>query len=345
MVLLTILEFNRLYTFNFTHLFLNMKLTGISWIPTYNCNIECAHCFFNTKIEGKIKYMDPSLIDKALLGFSETKHMFWHHLSGGEIFLDENKLINILINIRKYFKKDIGISTNGYWAQDYKKAYNLIKKLSENGITGTAISADYYHQQHLDLKGPKNLVRITKELNLNTHSYIMGARLNDDVIGAKKINQLTEEITLETDQEYGLPVAKAFERSIGKGSKINQPKKEGIPTGKCTELNTCLGERSPFNPAMVWIDLYGNVMICYGLKIGNIHKNSLQEIISTYTPENYPLIKDLALQGPQALYKKAKSLGYKLSDSYYDECDLCYQSRRILQKDFPEILGPKECYP
>lgn len=320
-----------------------MKLTGITWIPTYNCNIDCDHCFFDTL--GKQKYMDPDIIHKALDGFAHTKYMFWQHLSGGEIFLNEKKLFRIISNIRHYFNKDIGLSTNAFWAKNETIALQKVKTLTELGVNGIAISADYYHQQKMAIDGPKILAKVLKESSLKTHSYLMGARLHKNVEDASKVNDATNDITKEINEHLDLPIAIAHERSIGKGCRINNPKYPGIPQGKCTELNTCLGQRSPFNPAMVWIDAYGNVMICYGIIIGNLHANSLNEIITNYKPNNYPLLEGLAQLGPKYLYKKAKQLTVKLPPAFFDECDVCYQSRVVLRKKYPELFGPDECYP
>lgn len=320
-----------------------MKITGITWLTTYNCNIACDHCFFETK--GRNKYMSPDLIDKALGDFMLDKHIFWHHLSGGEIFLQKEKLIEIVKRIRKYFKKDIGISTNGFWAKNENETIAIVKELDKNGVSGIAVSVDYFHQKQLSIEGPKTLAKIIKKSGLNTHTYLMGARLNVDVSNSSKINSLTENITNEFKQEQEITLAIPIERSIGKGSKINQPKKHKIPQGKCTELNTCLGERSPFNPAMVWIDPYGNVMICYGIIIGNIYSNSLNEIIGEYNPEKFPLLNKLAEHGPKGIFAVAKEKGMNSSVGFYDECDLCYQSRSYLQKQYPDLIGPAECYP
>ena len=276
-----------------------ITLTGITWITTYNCNLNCSHCFFDT--QGKYCYMNPELVDLVLKEFKYGKHMFWQHLSGGEIFLDQEKLLDIISRIRIYFKKDLGISTNAFWAEDLDKTKTVVSQLAKAGVTGVALSADYYHQQQMSVKGPQNLARAIFEEDIQTHSYIMGARLAHGVTSAGEINYQTKQITLETDQGLGLPVACAVERSIGKGCAINMPKKKGIPQGKCTELNTCLGQRSPFNPAMVWIDPYGNVMICYGIIIGNVYEKSFNKIIGEYQANAFPILKELAEEGPQSL--------------------------------------------
>lgn len=320
-----------------------IKLTGITWITTYRCNLACDHCFFDTG--GKNVYMAPELVDRVLDGFQYGKQMFWQHLSGGEIFLDREKLFEIIKRIRKYVQKDLGISTNGFWASDEELVKNTVDKLVEFGVNGIAVSIDYYHQQQMPVDGPKNLIHAIDKSGLKAHTYLMGARLNNDVDFSEKINSISDNLVAIADQGFGIPLAYAFERSIGKGSLINKPKKKNIPDKKCTALNTCLGERSPFNPAMVWIDPYGNVMICYGLVIGNVFKKSFNEIIETYTSEENIILDRLARSGPKGLYALAKENGIEVPDEFYDECDLCYQCRSALKKYYPEILAPGECYP
>lgn len=320
-----------------------IKLSGITWITTYNCNIACEHCFFDTQAEKR--YMDPELVNQALGSLPEQKHMFWQHLSGGEIFIQQEKLFQIIANIRKHFSKNIGLSTNGFWAKEEQQTRETVQELKRMGVTGIAISADHYHQQHMPLDGPQTLARIIKEEGIKTHSYIMGARLPEDVEGAKEVNDSSESIAAQVDQGLGIPLARATERSIGKGSLINIPKKKAIPQGMCTELCTCLGERTPFNPAMVWIDPYGNVMICYGLCIGNLYQDSLADIITQYDARQNPISQALAQDGPKALFKMAKEVGKKVSKKFYDECDICYQMRCLLKEDYKEVLKPDECYP
>lgn len=319
------------------------NITGITWITTYNCNISCKHCFFET--QAKKKYMQPDLVDRVFQDFTPAKQMFWQHLSGGEIFLKPDIVIEILKRIQKYFHKNIGISTNGFWATDEEKTKSVVQKLVLNGVNGIAISADYYHQQFIPLEGPKNLARITKSEGIQTHSYIMGARLSEEVENAEKINIESQRIALEVEQNLNIPFAYALERSIGKGSRINLPKNKNIPSGKCTELNTCLGNRSPFNPAMVWIDPYGNVMICYGIIIGNVYKQSFREILECYDTKTFPLIHELAQNGPRALYNFVLKHHFSIKSAFFDECDLCYQSRKVLRTYYPELFGPDECYP
>jgi hypothetical protein len=96
---------------------------------------------------------------------------------------------------------------------------------------------------------------------------------------------------------------------------------------------------------MVWIDPYGNVMICYGLIIGNLHADSLADILENYSVRQSPLLESLAEQGPIGLYRLALEAGWQPEGPFTDECDLCWQARYALRGSFSDTLGPDECYP
>ncbi len=319
-----------------------IQLTGITWITTYNCNLACDHCFFETR--GPKRYMNPELVDMVLSDLKHGDKMFWQHLSGGEIFLDSDKLFDIIGRINKHFPGNIGISTNGMWAKDVQTARTIARKLKTVGVNGVAVSADYYHQQLMDISFPKRAIEVIVAEGLKVHSYVMGARLDCKVANAEEINRECDRIAVEVKGDFEISLATPTVRCLGKGTTINQPKKTGIPQEPCTSMSECLGKRSPFKPAMVWIDPYGNVMICYGLTIGNIYEKSFNEIIEDYDAKANEVTRLIAEEGPKGLYELAQSKGYKLPINYFDECDLCYQCRKALQKKYPNTLTPAECY-
>jgi len=318
-----------------------IELSGITWITTYNCNISCDHCFFFT--QGNKRYMDPELVNIALKDFKYGNKMFWQHFSGGEIFLNTDKLIKIIQNLRKYFDKDIGLVTNGFWAKSIEESSLMIDKLKGIGVTSLSVSSDYFHQTLLDKENPRNLISALATEKMN--SFILSGVLGKDISGSKNLKLENDKLFNDLPMSKIPSIAEVEIRSIGKGSKLNIPKKKFIPQGKCTELSTCLGENESFNPKMIWIDPYGNVMICYGITIGNLYKNTLNEIIESYDPKNNILLSILSEKGPKGLYEYAISKGIDLPDEYYDECDLCYQVRSKLRMIHSEVLSPMECYP
>lgn len=74
----------------------------------------------------------------------------------------------------------------------------------------------------------------------------------------------------------------------------------------------------------------GDVIIC-SFPIGNIYKNSILDIISSYDPYKNPIMSSLINCGIAGLCKLAKQQGIvvELTD-YYSPCDLCHDIAKKL---------------
>jgi len=319
-----------------------IKLTGITFITTYNCNAHCEHCFFDTK--GENVYMNPELIDLVYKDLANSNTMFWNHFSGGEVLLHKSTFIEIIKKTRSYFKGDIGISTNAFWANNINRAEAVVSELISAGVSGIAISCDYFHEKFIPKENAKNAVRAITNLGLKTHCYIMGARCNSGVYNAEQINLVSQNLAIDVRENSQMPLAPTIIRSIGKGSQINIPKSSKVPQGMCSDLSECLGKRGPFNPAMVWVDAYGNVMLCYGIVIGNVYNTPFIDIINNYSLENSEITKCISVGGPKELLKLVNKNNISMELKFYDECDVCFNARKVLQPYYSE-LHPRECYP
>lgn len=321
----------------------NFNLTGITWITTYDCDLSCRHCFFDTTKTGR--YMDPKMVEMVLSELKYTDKMFWQHLSGGEIFLNPDMLFEIISILRKYFDKSIGISTNGNWYGSLERVDNILAKIKDLGVTGICVSADGFHTSDTNIGIQSELVDAIEKAGMNGHSWIVQTMLEKNVHNAEIENPVHKGIADKVKGHTSLPLAPTFVRSIGKGSRVNSPKKERIPHKPCMDMCKCLGTRSPFNPAMVWIDPYGNVMICYGIVIGNVYNQSINQILENYRPDMNEVLESLSSGGTYGMYQLAKKYNKNIPEYYYDGCDLCYTARSALMDVFPQILSPLECYP
>jgi hypothetical protein len=158
-----------------------IRLGGITWILTYNCNLACAHCFFDTQAGGP--WLDPALVDRVLVDCPDLEGMYFQHLSGGEIFLDEERLFAVLGRIRGRYRGDIGLSTNGFWGDSEQRADSTVARLAAAGVTGVSVSADWYHSQWLDPAAPRRVAEAVRRAGIGSHSWLMGARLPDGAAG------------------------------------------------------------------------------------------------------------------------------------------------------------------
>ncbi len=310
-----------------------LVLSGITWILSYRCNLNCRHCFFD--VNGDLRILDPGLAAKALASLDQNEPLAWQHVSGGEPLLFREELFRLLEVIQTHGSKTVGIASNGFWGDSVQHARQTVSQLKQRGVKGVCLSADGYHQCQLPLDHVRTAAEQVAALGLHKHSFVVCCVQE-------------ESSPPHSAENFALPLAKVSVRKIGKGSAL---KPDGttcdkqIPDAPCSNLCCCLGEMSPFEPQMVWIDPYGNVLLCYGLIIGNLHERSLGDICRDYSVNQSPLLEILAEQGPMGLYRLATANGWQPSGGFADECELCWQARYFLRSSWPGILGPDECYP
>ncbi|MBN1241837.1 MAG: radical SAM protein [Spirochaetales bacterium] len=322
-----------------------MKLLGIDWLLTYSCDRTCPHCFFDTKDGGPV--LPAALVDRALGDRALAAGMFFQHVSGGEPSLHTRELVELVQALRRCDAGEIGISTNGRWAVDDREARQWVAVMADAGVTGISVSLDGLHGAP-DSEARRRAERASRAVRiagLGRHSWLMACRTPGAESGARPMERPKREQEL-----VALPLANVSIRPIGRGSLFLRGfASPGIPSAPCTRLSECLGERTPFEPAMVWIDPYGNVSICYGLVIGKLGESSLGEIVSAYRPDMNPVLAALSSGGPARLLELAESLGLgsavEAKAGFVDECDLCWRVRKALRPVFPAVLGPAECYP
>jgi hypothetical protein len=327
----------------------SLVISGITWILSYRCNLNCAHCFFD--VQGDLRILDHELAREALVSLEQTVPLAWQHVSGGEPLLFEAELHRLLEVIQEHGSKTVGIATNGFWGDSEQRAQETVSQLKRRGVNGLCLSADDYHQSGLSIDHVRTAAEQVAAQGLNKHSFVVCCQQEGSSPSF-------------TGKDFALPLAPVLVRKIGRGAAVDvfddTAQAGNIPAAPCRNLCCCLGETTPFDPQMVWIDPYGNVMICYGLIIGNLYERSLGEILRDYSVNQSPLLKVLAEQGPVGLYRLAVSKGWQPEGGFADECSLCWQARYFLRKPLSErlgpevlgserlgleILGPDECYP
>ncbi len=309
-------------------------ISGITWILSYRCNLNCAHCFFD--VQGDLHILDHVLAREALTSLEQSDPLAWQHVSGGEPLLFEAELHRLLEVIQEHGSKTVGLATNGFWGDSEQRAQQTVSQLRRRGVNGLCLSADNYHQSTLPIDYVRTAAEQVAAQGLKKHSFVVCCQPEGEPPSCAV-------------QDFALPLAPVFVRKIGRGAAVGVPdgasQTGNIPDAPCRNLCCCLGETTPFEPQMVWIDPYGNVMICYGLIIGNLYESSLGEILRNYSVNHSPLLKILAEEGPIGLYRLAVNKGWQPKQGFADECALCWQSRYFLRKGWIENLGPDECYP
>jgi MoaA/NifB/PqqE/SkfB family radical SAM enzyme len=295
-----------------------MKLTGIHLLLTYQCNMECDHCFVWGS-PWQSGTMTLSQLRNLLEQTQELGTVKWFYFEGGEPFL-YYPIMEIGVREAVAMGFNVGLVSNGYWAVDVEDAIEWLKPLA-GMVQDLSISSDIFHWgEEVDAR-MKNMRSAADVLGISV-GFISIAQPDADKAEAA------------TGQ---LPLGESKVMFRGRAAQTLASKADLLPWEGFTEC--------PFEdlrePGRVHVDPLGNVHICQGISLGNVFQTSLFEICESYDPELHPITGPLLRGGPAALVRE---YGLTHDDGYADACHLCDFARRQLRARYPEILMPDQMY-
>ena len=294
----------------------------IGLMITEECDAACAHCWFDcapTRGATMSQYDARTYVDEA----SRIPSIDWISLTGGEPMLHVDLVEGIVA-----YASDRGIKTelvtNCSWAATPKKAFDLLRRLSDAGLNVLNISVDDFHQATI----PFERVKISYEAAkiLGTRIVVMTALSKSGSLRLADVSRLlgeeipspSEAVTLE---HAAIGIESGF-TPIGRGATI--PRSEwyfdGSPlTGGCGAVLRDLGVRPS-----------GEVLPCCsasatlrGFGLGNLDNQSLGGMLEDAWGRD--VFKVLSEKGPLGLLKT------RPQDVYVNKCHLCYETLKELQ--------------
>ena len=296
-----------------------MPLSEIHFLLTYRCNFECEHCFLycgpTTPGTFTIQQVEHVLQEALKIG---TIHMIY--FEGGEPTLYYPLLLE---SIKRAHQKgfQVGIVTNAYGALAEEDAYLWLEPLADAGLSVLTVSDDNFHYGD-DRDNPALIARK------------VGGQLQLDSF---PISIDPPELITPAPGEKGRSV-------IGGGAKFRGRAADtltgGLPTRHWSELLECPYE-DLVSPSRVHVDPYGNIQICQGISIGNFWEKPLSKILKEYNPHQHPICGPLIRKGPAGLIEE---LDLDPAAAYVDECHACFNIRRGLLDEYPDILAPRQVY-
>lgn len=294
-----------------------MELHGLHILLTYQCNLECDHCFVfgSTRQSGTFTFRR---LDDALVQAKSMPGCEWIYFEGGEPFLFY-PLLRHGVETAHDMGFKVGIVSNGYWALTEWDAEEWLRPFS-GLVHDLSISSDLYHWSEQCFRLAKNAERAAQNLGIPA-GVIAIAQPEEYAIGAT--GQLPEG---ESKVMYR---GRAAENLAAK-----------TPGEKWETYQACPHEDLK-DPGRVHLDPLGNVHLCQGISIGNLWKTPLKDICDSYHPEKHPIAGPILAGGPAEL---ARQMDWKPSKRYADACHLCFETRKAVRPRFPEILGPDQMY-
>ena len=295
-----------------------MKLQGLHILLTYQCNLECDHCFVwgSPWQSGTMTLSDVRNILNQALELGTIQSIYFE---GGEPFLFYPVLVKgVQEAVRLGFQA--GIVSNAYWATSKEDALEWLRPFA-GLIEDLSVSSDLYHYDQKVSQQSKYAIEAAEELNIPLGVICVAQPEADNVLYASG----------------KLPPGESGVMYRGRAAEKLAPRANRLPWETFTE---CPHEDLR-DPGRVHIDPLGNLHICQGISIGNLFQTPLSQICQNYSPEGHPITGPLLQGGPAELVRR-----YQVSheEGYADACHLCYSSRMLLRQQFPETLTPDQMY-
>ncbi len=295
-----------------------MRIKGVHLLLTYQCTLECEHCFVWGS-PWQSGTMTISQLRELLDQTNSLGTVKWFYFEGGEPFL-YYPIMSLGIREAAAMGFKVGIVSNGYWAVEVEDAIEWLKPLAEL-IQDFSISSDIFHWGEEVRIRVKNMRSATEALGIPV-GFISIAQPD-----AKEVEAATGQ----------LPLGESAVMFRGRAAQTLVSR---------TDLHHWEGfTECPFEdlrePGRVHIDPLGNVHICQGISLGNIFQTSLATICESYDPDTHPITGPLLRGGPAAL---VQDYGLPHDENYADACHLCDYARRQLREKYPEILMPDQMY-
>jgi MoaA/NifB/PqqE/SkfB family radical SAM enzyme len=293
-------------------------ITGVHFLLTYMCNLECDHCFVYSGPYAKgtftLEQIRQVLAESQRLGTVERIYF-----EGGEPFLYYPVMLEGL-RIAKKMGFQIGVVTNAYWVTSVEDAELWLRPLLDLGISDLSVSDDAFHFG--EEESPAKLAAAAADrLGIPVGSIC----IEKPVVGVRP------------DGTKGEPVVEGG--ALLKGRAV-ETLAEGLPTRPSEEFTEC-PEEDLEAPGRVHVDPYGYVHLCQGLVMGNLWETPFSDLARTYSAESHPVCGPLVAGGPTLLAQRYEVAHAK---TYASACHFCYSVRRALADRFPAYLAPRQVY-
>ena len=245
------------------------NLKRIEFVVTSACTGNCRHCSQgeHTSSECIDKYIAAKSVKKIAEKYNITSVMTF----GGEPLLFPETVFEIHKAAKEMNIPHRQLITNGYFNKDEKKIESVAKLLSESGVNDILISVDAFHQETIPLEPVKAFVEslLKNNLPVRIHPAWLVSPTDDN-----EYNNKTREL-LRGFTDMGITVS---------DGNVIFPSGNAIKYfGEYFESAPLIEDpyiEDPTDIKAISFDANGDILG------GNIYKQNILEILSSYSPEN-----------------------------------------------------------
>lgn len=269
---------------------------------TNACNFSCKHCLIGAVNKGE--YMNEALLGKIMssiysLGFKYVGY------TGGEPFLDFDKLMKSLDIANQYKFKHLAIISNGWWGKDA----NIYVPLLKSKVSGLTISYDVHHAKFLPIDILENICNVSALNNLPLRIRFSHGEEYAESKLMNKVIKIAKKYGVIVDEQWLIPKGNAKLLNPYDVTEFSE-----LPTYSCATL---------FHPIF---DVNGDLYICCS------HKNKNNSLV--YIPYQDDVCEMIKKMVSSKEYRYLHAFGFhdlyeeyaKISDSargYTHLCDVC----------------------
>ena len=295
-----------------------MRLTGLHVLLTYECNLECDHCFVwsSPRQRGTMTWagLQEILGQATALGTIE-----WIYFEGGEPFL-YHAILRRGVARASALGFRVGIVSNAYWAITREDAIEWLREFA-GSVQDLSLSLDSHHGGEEQERKVENARQAARDLGIPSEVIRIALPAAPGVTAARG----------------QLPAGESALMYRGRAAAKLASRESAKPWAAFRE---CPHEDLR-EPGRVHVDPFGNLHVCQGIVLGNLFRAPLRRICARYQPEAHAIVGPLLAGGPAELVRRFR---LPHAAGYADACHLCDEARRALRPRFPEILAPAQMY-
>lgn len=295
-----------------------MNLTGLHLLLTYQCNLECDHCFVWSG-PWQSGTMTLLTMRHILREAQDLGTIEWIFFEGGEPFLYYPIMLKGAQEAAD-LGFQVGFVTNSYWATTVEDAIAWLQPLV-GSTQSLSVSSDIYHWNE-ELSAQAQNARTAAE-HLGIPLGFISVAQPEASDAAAAVGQLPE------GESAIMYRGRAVEKLVDRATLH--------PSERFTE---CPYENLR-DPSRLHVDPFGYLHICQGISVGNLLETPLRRICEAYDPDAHPITAPLLQGGPVEL---ARRYAVSPPDMVADACHLCDTVRRALRPQFPSVLVPDQMY-
>lgn len=321
-----------------------IKPNCITLLVTLRCTATCDNCCFGCNPEqGRSMTFEEmkAYVDMSLEAYPDSISKL--SLTRGECMILRKDVEKIFAYAKSKGLECVMVS-NAFWATDYDKAYNTLKRLRNKGLTSASFSTGYDHNKYVPWTNVRNAAVTAARLGIVSEIRVESQSWYDTTI-LRSLEADAEVLELVAQKKLSItssPWMKYYNKEQKKARNYKITLWESEKKDPCNYLFQC-----------IIINPYGEVYACCGIgvchipqmRLGNINKEPIKTIYERSFDDFLKIW--LYCNGPQAILEFVQQkTGQKFIWHTRHHCDICrtiFTDKTIiplLREYFHEVVYP-----